>query len=124
MKPKMTDDEHIALLKDAIDANLTARIKYDQQPQPPRKLTFIRFDDEDWARLKLEAIIDDPVRTALRRQLKQLGKELYRALGDTRAMVAICEEVAARDPKKEGYRSDIMDKAWDGIGGGTDLWVA
>lgn len=124
MKPKMTDDEHLALLKDAIDANLTARIEYDRQQRPPSEIRFVRFDDDDWARLRLEAIIDHPVETALRRQLKDLGKELYRALGSTQAMVPVCQEVAARDPKKENYRSTIVDKAWDGIGHEGDIWVS
>jgi hypothetical protein len=124
MKPKMTDNEHIALLKDAIDANLTARVEYDKRQRPPSKIEFVKFDDDDWARLRLEAIIRNPVEIALRRQLKELGKELYRAVGSTKTMVAICQDVAARDPKKEGYRSNIIDKAWDGVGREGDIWVS
>jgi hypothetical protein len=84
----------------------------------------MKFDDTDWTRLELEAIVKDPVRTALRRQLKDLGKRLYRALGNTKAMVSICEDVAARDPKRRSYRADIVDKAWDGIGEGSDIWAS
>jgi hypothetical protein len=31
MKPKMTKPEYIALLQDAMHANLTARVEYDKQ---------------------------------------------------------------------------------------------
>jgi hypothetical protein len=127
MKPGMTDTEYLQLLQDAMHANLTARVEYDKwqsTTQPPIKLEFMKLDDDDWTRLELEDIIKDPVRKALRWQLKRLGKQLYRALGSTRAMVPICQDVAARDPKRENLRSTIIDKTWDGIGNGSDIWVS
>jgi hypothetical protein len=128
MKPKMTKDEHTALIKDALHALLNARIEYDQWRAETAtrtvKLEFMTLDDHDWGRLRLKDIIDHPVQTSIRLQMRALGKELYQLLGNTRAMVQVCEDVAGRNPKKHGYRADILDKAWDGIGANQDIWAA
>jgi hypothetical protein len=69
-----------------------------------------------------EGIIDNPIKGAVRAQVTSLGKELYKLLGNTDAMREICNDVAARNPKREGWRLDIIDKAWDGVGAGNDRW--
>ena len=79
----------------------------------------------DPEKLHLEAIIGDPVRRALRAQLKDLGWRLFRVLGSTRGMLAIAEEVASLEPGRAGMiRINIVDQCWDVIGEGSDRWVA
>jgi hypothetical protein len=119
--PVITKDEHLALLKLALKASLTARTEHDTREeqrrakQPPRlKLTpWTCFGEKPDATIRLEAVARDPVRYALRKQVRDLGKELYQLLGNTNDMLEIAEEVAAPNFQ---YRMNIIDKAWDGIG--------
>jgi hypothetical protein len=131
MMKNMTKAEHLALLKDAIDATLKARTDHDErryaEHNGQRTFKLLRaFDlkDKDWERERLEGIVKDPVFRALRRQLEDLGQKLYRLTGSTEAMLDVCNEVAARDPRHEDDRLNIIDKAWDGIGNGKDIWLA
>lgn len=126
----MTPEEHIDLLKQAIAANLKARRDHQRQlvrsSRGPAILKSINL--AQWAatppeQLYLEDVIEDPVRKALKRQLKDLGERLYRLLGSTAAMVPVAEEVAGMAPHY-GTSIDILDKNWDGIGAGKDRWVA
>jgi hypothetical protein len=123
MSPKMTRAEHIALLKDAIDANLKARVEHDSQRETrrtdlPAPKLHMYDPDPDWSRMRLENIIADPTRHALRKQLKMLGQKLFDLLGNTGAL----GDAAQEDRKREHYRSIIIDKAWDGVGNTTDRW--
>jgi len=128
----LTEDEHLGLIKDAIDAVLRARLEYDNFLESKRTTDPIKFEFIDmtgWGdpvpnnRDRLRSIIKDPVRKSLRKTLKGLGKELFQLLGNTDAMLEVAEEVANREPKKWGHRIDIIDKTWDGIGNDTDVWV-
>jgi hypothetical protein len=76
--------------------------------------------DDDW--LALDAIIHDPVKRALQKQMKDLGWRLYRAVGNTDAMRNICLEIAGQKPRYWEYRVDVMDKNWDGVGDDNDRW--
>jgi hypothetical protein len=125
MKPKMTPTEHVALVKDALDATLTARLAYDKWQEAtigPGELKFMQMNDTDWDRLRLEGMVKDPITKAIRKQIKDLGKELFKLLGTTDAMRATLEEVADRLPKHYSWRVTILDKGWDGIGDGADRW--
>jgi hypothetical protein len=129
----MADQDHLALLKRAIAANLDAREKHDRrqeraaQGKPAVDLKvwcaadLMNTPDEQ---LYLVSVIADPVRKALKRQLKDLGWRLYRLLGNTDAMVKVAEEIANMKPRHWGTRTDIIDNNWDGIGKGNDVWVA
>jgi hypothetical protein len=129
---KLTKPEHLALLRQAIAANLAARVDHDRRRQEanrdkPVQFTLIPIGDlmgADDRRLYLEGVIDDPIRKALRKQLKDLGQRLFDALGTTEGMVEIAEEIADLKPGPWGYRIDIIDKAWDGVGAGGDRWWA
>lgn len=123
--------EHLALLKQAIAANLRARIEYDEwrdsQATGPIKLELINAADlmrTSRDKLRLEEAIANPVRSALRSQLRDLGKRLFRLLGTTDAMLMVAEEVADMAPGSPDRRINIIDKTWDGIGDKHDFWVA
>jgi hypothetical protein len=119
--PVITKDEHLALLKLALEASLTARTKHDTREGQRRAKQPAQFKLTPWSylaempaeKLRLEAMVRDPVRYALRKQVRDLGKGLYQVLGNTDAMLDMAEEVAAKDFQ---YRMTIIDKAWDGIG--------
>jgi hypothetical protein len=121
-KPTLGKEEHLALIKVALEASLTARTQYDawqdeqraSQPLPRFELIPYSYYLETSAeKIRLDSLTADPVRYALRKQVRALGKELYQLLGNTNAMLVVAEELAAKD---FGYRMNIIDKAWDGIG--------
>lgn len=116
--------EHVTLIRDALDALLKARLEHDQRcdEMPPKPIKFVRFDNFDATRSRFEGIIEDPVRAALRRVMNDLGKELFKLVGSIEVMLAICNEVASRDPKREGRRLSIIDSAWNGIGDDRGRW--
>jgi hypothetical protein len=120
---------HLDMLKRAINANLTARIEHDRRRQTPAGVSKIELinladlvaADDNW--LYLDEIISDPVRRALRVQLKTLGQRLFDLVGDTDRMRDVAEEVANQKPGPWGKRINIIDKAWDGIGNDQDRWI-
>ena len=130
MPTKLSDAEHLDMLKQAIHANLTARIEYDARRQrtatgEPKLVAICLTDlvaaDDNW--LYLDEITSNPVRCALRVQLKTLGQHLFDLVGGTDRMRAVAEEVADQKPGAWGKRIDIIDKAWDGVGSRTDRWI-
>jgi hypothetical protein len=122
-RPVLDKAEHVALIKAALEATLSARAEHDireeeRQDQEERLASFKLIPIGDlWQtspeKLRLEGLAKDPVRYALRKQVRELGKELHQVLGNTDAMLDVAEEVAAKDFQ---YRMTIIDKAWDGIG--------
>jgi hypothetical protein len=120
--------EHLEMLKRAIHANLTTRIEHDRRRQTTAgapKIELINAADllaadDNW--LYLDEIISDPIRRALRVQLKTIGQRLFDLVGDTDRMRAVAEEVANQKPPC-GKRIDIIDKAWDGVGNNEDRWI-
>lgn len=126
---KLQREEHLELLKQAIAANIEARVRHDLwlQQQPPRPFKVWRMNDlmaTPDEKLHLDAIAHDPVLEALQTQLRKLGKDLFRLLGSTDAMLEVAEEIAQRDPKNWQFRINLFDKNWDGLGTADDLWVA
>jgi hypothetical protein len=121
------------MLKKAIAANLAAREEHDKRQHEAfeksgaePKLEFFsaaELAEADPNLLYLEGIVTDPVRKALRKQLKSLGWRLCGLLGNTRAMVPIAEEIADIEGSY-GNRVNMIDKCWDGIGKDKDWWVA
>jgi hypothetical protein len=75
-------------------------------------------------RLRLECIIEHPIFSATRAQLKKLGQELYDLVGSTDAMRNACDEIADMDKRHFGLRGTILDKAWDGVEKDKDRWWA
>jgi len=128
----MTKDEHLDMLKRAIITNLDARIEHDIRRKEAMAggmpgIKLISGDDlivADEEGAYLESVISDPVRWALRQQLKDLGWRLFRLLGTTNAMLSVAHEAADAEPERFGRRINIIDKTWDGIGEGNDCWLA
>jgi hypothetical protein len=121
----MTKDENLALIADALHAALTARIEHDKRcADAPRSqpIKLVRFTDYDATRSRLEGIISNPVHAALRKVMHDLGKELFKLVGSTDAMLKVCNEVATRTPSHEGRCLSIIDHAWNGIGDDHDRW--
>ena len=112
----------LELLKQAIHANLRERLELDSNPKP-RPIRLIPWNEMSNA--FLYDVIDDTVTSALRLQLAELGQRLYRVCGSTAVMARIANEVIEQLPKNtHGFCIDLVDKNWDGIGQGSDAWVA
>jgi hypothetical protein len=128
----LSKTDHLEMLKRAIAANLAARTEHDKRQEEASQgeqpeLTVISAAhllgaDDNW--LYLDVVIRDPVRRALREQLKELGQRLFNLLGTTAGMDKIAEEIADFVPEHWSYRINIIDKAWDGVGKGNDRWWA
>ena len=131
--PEPTDEEKLALrseylllLSGAIAASVSARVAHDatrraaacEQPFTLSSAYFVRGD------FYLEDVIKDPVRKALRAQLKDLGQRVFEFAGSTDLMRGVAETVAELDPPRWHRRINIIDKAWDGVGHARDWWVA
>lgn len=124
VKPPLTLDEEVAGIERALDTLLRAAIEADQN-QPRRKISIADAmmtyaDLEAWmdrpkAARDAEQIMDNPVGFACRKSIRLLGNRLF-DLGGCELMGDVCQRVADMDPAKWGYRTDIMDKRWDGIG--------
>jgi hypothetical protein len=120
---EMTRDQHLDLLKQAIAAKPYREPRSSPPPHQeiPRYSTSPTLLATSLAQLYLEDVIDDPVGNALQEQMRELGKcLLHRLLGNTAAMLKVAEEVAELDQPNWGYRINVIDKSWDGIGG----WAA
>ncbi|HEY7301267.1 MAG TPA: hypothetical protein VH684_25535 [Xanthobacteraceae bacterium] len=123
-RPVLDKAEHVALLKQAIAANLDAREEHAKRQaaaraHEPPDFKLINCADlmrTPWEKLNLDGIIEDPTRRALKDQLKQLGRRLFDVVGSLDAMRDVAEEVASMKPRNWGTRIDIIDKNWDGIG--------
>jgi hypothetical protein len=102
---ELTKAEHLDLLKQAIAANLKARtelrIRQDEMPSTGA-LKFMNaayLMDTPHEQFRLEEIIEDATRTALQKQIRDLGKELYKLLNsNTDEMLEVAEEVANLEP--------------------------
>jgi hypothetical protein len=125
----LTPDMHLALLKQAIAASLAARIAHElrREKEPvqgspdPTRWVDLAADDRQ---IHLSDLIRDPVRKALRTQMRDLGKRLYQLVRNTNTMLELAEEIANLEPRRWQYRMNVIDKAWDGIGEGADRWWA
>jgi hypothetical protein len=112
----------VDLLKQAIHSNLTTRLELENNSKP-RPFRAIYWDELQNA--FLYDVIDEPIACALRLQLAELGRRLFRATGSTAAMATIADEIIQQLPKNtHGFCVDVIDKNWDGIGRGADTWVA
>lgn len=71
-----------------------------------------------------DKLLADPVGTACRQAIRTLAERLYE-IGGMQALEDACERVADMDPAFWGWRTDIMDKRFNGIGfeNGQIGWV-
>ena len=129
----LSREQHVAMLMAAIRANLDARLEHDRrcERRMRRQSAAVSGDavsaadilaiDRDW--LRLDGLIHDPLRQALRKQLKELGQQLYELVKSIAVMQDIAYDVAGRG-RAGSHRLAIIDKNWDGIGSGNDRWWA
>ena len=127
-------DQHLALIKQALAATLRARYELDCRQDAAAKAKGYPIPETppmscsdllaiNPIQLGLEATARRPEHKALRKQLKDLGKQLFRLMGSTNAMRDVAEELA--NEKGRGgfqYQAGILDHAWDGVGEGNDHW--
>jgi hypothetical protein len=131
-QPRLSDQDHLALLKRAIAANLDAREEHDRRQERAAQgksgllgiVTAAQLEITPIDQLYLKEVIDNPVRRALKSQLKDLGWRLYRLLRTQKAMLKVADEIANMKPQHWDDRINIIDKNWDGIGKGSDVWWA
>jgi hypothetical protein len=72
--------------------------------------------------LRVTAHRPPPLRYALRPGIRAAGQELH-AIGGTAIMLAVAYDVADLDPSRWRRRLIILDRCWDNIGGGADVWL-
>lgn len=74
--------------------------------------------------LAIDGDVDERAKRKNRKRIMVLGHDLYRLVKSTDRMQAIAERVADRVPEHWEFRVDILDKWWDGIGSGSDIWCS
>jgi hypothetical protein len=115
----------VAQIEDALDVLLTAIIKHQNKRwanRDPGKLPRLYWLGQP-KRLPGESFINDPIGQSLRVGVTRLGQALFALTGSLAALHDACDRVSRRGDY-QGWRGDIMDKRWDGIGNGNDRWGA
>jgi len=102
-----------ALIEAALQADADSRRGQRQRPR------ILDFDDIDPPREDSADFARNPVGTACRFAIERLGRRLH-SLGGEDLMENVLGEVACLKPNREDLFSDVLDKAWDGIG----EWIA
>jgi hypothetical protein len=70
-----------------------------------------------------ERIVREPIAGALRLGIRQIGIYVWEKTGSFDQMQTVFRNVMGRHPDKESSLADMIDKAWDGIGGSKG-WIA
>jgi len=91
-----------------------------EAPRPPRMYNFNEFMELP----DLSDLYTSPIDAAFKRSIRTIGKRLFELLGNTDAMLDICERVASKGRGGSGYRGNIIDQTWDGIGNESDMWFS
>ncbi len=122
---KQTDEQKLQAIEDALDAVLTAIHEHDaQRPKGALKAITLAEIMQRNVDGDVEELTKDPVGAALRHAVWRLGKKLHGIFGRTSGMSDVLERVASRDPANYGTRVYLMDKRWEGIGHGNDVWLS
>ncbi len=67
-------------------------------------------------------ILNEPVQFALSRQLSSIGALLFAEVRSTERMRQTAEWVAALDVENYEFRMNALDRAFEGLGEGDDVW--
>ncbi|MGA7324929.1 MAG: hypothetical protein WBX25_10705 [Rhodomicrobium sp.] len=70
-----------------------------------------------------ERIVREPIAGALRLGIREIGIHVWKKTGSFDQMQTVLRNVISRHPDKESSLGDMIDKAWDGIGGSKG-WIA
>jgi len=123
----MKNSDKVELIEKALEALLCAL--EENQPRatalgaPSGLVRMSDWIDPDADQSRLQAIIDNPIRAACEEQIRQLGQELFEINGTTGLMSDVLERVAAMNPDS-AHRITKLDRAWNGIGKGGNIWLA
>lgn len=120
--PAIEDALHalVTAIGDHDAAQFEARASGPQEPLRAIMLGDITMESIEADRLR--GIVRDPIRYALRVTLKGIGRDLFKVVGSTDAMLESLHRVADRDPVNAGRRGAIIDAAWNGLGDDGDRW--
>jgi hypothetical protein len=72
--------------------------------------------------LFLTDVLNEPVQFALSKQLSRIGDILFANVRSTERMRQTAEWVAALDVENYDFRMDALDRAFEGLGEGDDVW--
>jgi hypothetical protein len=132
----LTKKEEVHRIHDALGEILDALIKHRGAYVPPeeyRKQGFVAIAAsalmEGKIRSRKQSHIDnlygrdpldsfDPVGSALRNAIVDLGEHIYKLLGSVEGMQEVCARVCGENQLKLA----IIDSAWNSIGEGDDRW--
>ncbi|WP_153002988.1 hypothetical protein [Sphingomonas sanguinis] len=78
--------------------------------------------DTDEEVLRLRDVVADPIGTALKRELHDLGQAIYDRVGSMNALTEIGDRIANADPSQYARRMSPLDSAWNGVGKDKDRW--
>lgn len=67
-------------------------------------------------KVAVDLIAVSPVDGALRLAVREIGKELFRALQDPRKLMRVARNVCSHDEANWSRRMTVIDAAWEGIG--------
>jgi hypothetical protein len=76
------------------------------------------------AEARISALVADPVGTAYEEAMRELGEYLFAMDGTTTLMRYASELLLDMVPADFAARANLIDQAWNGVGQGTDRWVA
>lgn len=120
-------------IHDAIDVLLTAYVKHKrEQIGVKRRSEMWRLSDYPEGKVaEFIEMVNDPLGTVYRAGITRLGqclyeriKEEYSVPGGIPEMRSSLYAIAERDAEQSGRRGAILDKLWDGVGSGSDIWYS
>jgi hypothetical protein len=74
--------------------------------------------------LREKSLVENPIGHSLKGAVHKLGQMLATELGSTDALLQVAEKLAKRKPRDYHSRINALDKAFDMIKVGDDMWVA
>lgn len=113
----MSNEAEVASIADALHKIL--ELASTLPPPADRSRTYAEIMAQTQHQEDASFITRDPIGASLRLGIEVLGERLNE-IGGQSLMISVLEDVAARDPEREEWRTNIMDKRWNGIGS----WLA
>lgn len=98
-----------------IHALLSALIERPAPEQRADHVVSTEGDDADLDEADLDAIIADPIGSALRSEIAALGGFLFDVLGGPDDLEAVAERIAAMDGANHARRAAILDECWSEV---------
>ncbi len=127
---KQMSIENLELIEQALDLTLNALQQ--ERASSPRRAVFppgVNYWTEDELIetsdqvMFLIDVLNGPVQFPLSRQLNSIGALLFAEVKSTERMKETAEWVAALDVENYEFRMDALDRAFEGLGEGDDIWL-